>query len=124
MLTTCHFDVMLMDIKMLKMDGLKATRRISANCPAPVVILTAYDVTAELVEEAAEAGASAVLISVTRRRWMSRVWRRVKTVVEKKFGAITHLCYAEYEHARGGQVDGEPAPAQGTAKRSKLNNVQ
>jgi two-component sensor histidine kinase len=48
-------DLVFMDIKMPKMDGLEATRQIQKDCPTPVVVLTAYD-GRELVEQAVEAG--------------------------------------------------------------------
>lgn len=52
-------DWVLMDIEMVKLDGLAATRQIKAYDPAArVVIVTAYD-DAELRERAREAGAFA-----------------------------------------------------------------
>jgi signal transduction histidine kinase len=54
-------DVILMDIKMPDMDGIKATQRIHESCPTPVVVLTAYE-TQELVEQASTAGVGAYLV--------------------------------------------------------------
>ncbi len=53
-------DVILMDIKMPRLDGLKAARRIHESVPTPVVVLTAYD-SLELVEKASESGVAAYL---------------------------------------------------------------
>jgi DNA-binding NarL/FixJ family response regulator len=55
-------DVVLMDIRMPRMDGLDATRRICADAgPAKVVVLTTFDVD-EHVYAALEAGASGFLL--------------------------------------------------------------
>lgn len=56
-------DLTLMDIRMPKLDGLEATRRITSGVPPPprVIILTTYDLD-EYVYEALEAGASGFLL--------------------------------------------------------------
>lgn len=60
LVTELRPDAVLMDIKMPEMDGLEASRRIAETCPAPVVIMTAYE-TADLVETASKAGVAAFL---------------------------------------------------------------
>ncbi|OPZ03735.1 MAG: putative transcriptional regulatory protein pdtaR [candidate division BRC1 bacterium ADurb.BinA364] len=54
-------DVVLMDIAMPGMDGLRAAREIQDRCPTPIVMLTAHDSPA-LVEQASQAGAGAYLV--------------------------------------------------------------
>ena len=54
-------DAAIIDIKMPKMDGLEAARRIRDEMPIPVVIMTAYE-SPEFLEEAKEAGVGAYLI--------------------------------------------------------------
>ena len=54
-------DVILMDIQMPVMDGIKATQKIQDKCPTPVIILTAY-ITKELVNTASDNGISAYLV--------------------------------------------------------------
>ncbi len=53
-------DVVLMDIKMPKIDGLTAAKLIQEKCPTPVVILTAHE-TKGLLDKASETGAGAYL---------------------------------------------------------------
>lgn len=48
-------DVVLMDIEMPDLDGIQAARYIQANCPTPVVVVTAHD-TPHLVEQAVQTG--------------------------------------------------------------------
>jgi DNA-binding NarL/FixJ family response regulator len=55
-------DIVLMDVRMPDLDGLEATRRLTARENAPkVVMLTTFD-TAEVVYEAMQAGASGFLV--------------------------------------------------------------
>ncbi len=55
-----HPDVVLMDIQMPKMDGLKAAQKIQKNCPTPVVILTAHE-SLDLVAKASHMGVGAYI---------------------------------------------------------------
>jgi DNA-binding NarL/FixJ family response regulator len=60
----CHPDIVLMDIRMPRMDGLEATRRILASPAAGVprvLMLTTYDLD-EYVYDALQAGASGFLL--------------------------------------------------------------
>ncbi len=54
-------DLVVLDVKMPKLDGLSAARRIAEQRIAPVVILTAFS-QRDLVERAREAGAMAYLV--------------------------------------------------------------
>jgi AmiR/NasT family two-component response regulator len=54
-------DLVMLDVKMPKLDGISAAERIAGRRIAPVVILTAFS-QRELVERAREAGAMAYLV--------------------------------------------------------------
>ena len=54
-------DVVLMDIRMPRLDGLEATRRLTGSTGVKVLILTTYDLD-EYVFEALRAGASGFLL--------------------------------------------------------------
>ncbi len=53
-------DVILMDIRMPRLDGLEATRRLTRSIAVQVLILTSYDLD-EYVFEALRAGVSGFL---------------------------------------------------------------
>jgi DNA-binding NarL/FixJ family response regulator len=62
MLTRTPVDVVLMDVRMPKMDGIEATRQVTALTPSPrVVVLTTFDLD-EYVVSAIGAGASGFLL--------------------------------------------------------------
>jgi AmiR/NasT family two-component response regulator len=54
-------DVAILDVKMPKLDGIEAARRILAERPIPIVMLTAYD-QEELVSRAVDAGVFGYLV--------------------------------------------------------------
>jgi AmiR/NasT family two-component response regulator len=54
-------DLVIMDVKMPKLDGISAAEQLSKNHVAPVVLLTAFS-QKELVERASEAGAMAYVV--------------------------------------------------------------
>ena len=54
-------DLVVMDVRMPKLDGIEAAKRLSENHIAPVVLLTAFS-QKELVEQASEAGALAYVV--------------------------------------------------------------
>jgi AmiR/NasT family two-component response regulator len=54
-------DLAILDVKMPKLDGIEAARRILSDRPIPIVMLTAYD-QEELVSRAVEAGVFGYLV--------------------------------------------------------------
>jgi response regulator NasT len=54
-------DLIVMDVKMPRLDGIDAARRITASRPVPIVMLTAYS-HEDLVARAADAGAFGYLV--------------------------------------------------------------
>jgi len=56
-----HPDLAILDVKMPRLDGIEAARRILADRPIPIVVLTAYGQD-ELVARAVEAGVFGYLV--------------------------------------------------------------
>lgn len=85
-------DLITMDVMMPDMDGLEATRRIMAQRPVPILIVTAYADAPELniAFEAMKAGAVDVLAKPTgtgeaeRARWQEEFLTRVKALVSAR----------------------------------------
>ena len=86
MTQTLQPDVILMDIRMPKMDGLEAAQQIQEHCPTPVVLLTAYD-TQGMVEQAGAAGVGAFLAKPPDIRQM----QRAITIAIARFDDIMEL---------------------------------
>src|SRR3954452_11831339 len=59
--TSLRPDLVVMDVKMPKLDGISAAERIAADRIAPVLMLTAFS-QRELVDRARDAGAMAYLV--------------------------------------------------------------
>ncbi len=64
-------DVILMDVQMPRLTGLEAAQQIQTLCPAPVVVLTAYQ-NPELITQASAAGVGAYLIKPPTAREIAR----------------------------------------------------
>jgi len=87
-----HPDVILMDIRMPKMDGVQATRAIMSARPTAIVIVSAFS-DRELIDAAVDAGASNYL---------------VKPVSDEQLGpaiALAHRRFQQFQEL-GREVDG------------------
>ena len=105
-------DVVLMDVRMPVMDGIEATRQLTA-CPGPrVLILTTFDLD-QYVYDALCAGASGFLLKdVTAERLFDAV--RVIAAGEALLApAVTRRLISEFARIRP-RPDGAPAAALGT----------
>ncbi len=93
-------DVVLMDIRMPEIDGLEATRRLSASNPAVrVVVLTTFDLD-EYVYEALEAGASGFLLKDVTRDELVHAVRVVAAGEAMLAPSVTRRLIAEFTRQR------------------------
>jgi DNA-binding NarL/FixJ family response regulator len=101
-------DVVLMDIRMPKLDGIAATRRLLASgAHARVLVLTTFGED-EYVYEAMRAGASGFLLKDSGRRQLVHAVRVVAAGDELVDPAITRRLIAQLAR-RPARVDGIPA---------------
>jgi DNA-binding NarL/FixJ family response regulator len=91
-------DVILMDIRMPAMDGLKATRRLmTTQNPPRVLMLTTFDLD-EYVYDALRAGASGFLLKDVRPEQLADAVRAVATGDTLLAPAITRRLVEQYLH--------------------------
>ncbi|HEY1317680.1 MAG TPA: response regulator transcription factor [Gaiella sp.] len=70
-------DVVLMDVRMPRLDGISATTRIKAGLPSTLVVLVSVTHPDELRREASGCGASAILWKADLRpSLLDEIWRR------------------------------------------------
>ncbi len=109
-------DVVLMDIRMPKLDGIEATRRLaSAECPSRVLILTTFGED-NYVYEAMRAGASGFLLKDSERKHLLNAVRVVAAGNELLDPTITQRLIEQLAH-RPPRVDGVPVELQELSDR-------
>ncbi len=64
-------DLITMDWRLLDLDGVTAARQIMAQCPTPIILITAYE-TPDLIAEASAAGISYYLVKPVTRGTVTR----------------------------------------------------
>ncbi|MEV6124128.1 response regulator transcription factor [Streptomyces sp. NPDC052077] len=95
-------DVVLMDIRMPGMDGIEATRRITAAAPGVgVLVLTTFDLD-EYVYEALRAGASGFLLKDASAAQLAEAVRVVAAGDALLAPAVTRRLIAEFARLDGG----------------------
>jgi DNA-binding NarL/FixJ family response regulator len=109
-------DVVLMDIRMPKLDGIAATRRLLAQSPVPrVLVLTTFGED-DYVYEAMRAGASGFLLKDSERRHLLHAVRVVAAGDELLDPSITRRLVEQLTR-RPRRVDGVPVELEDLSER-------
>lgn len=114
-------DLVLMDIRMPKLDGLSATERIMADCPTPILVVTAdpYHGGVDMSFRALSAGALDLMAkpsslpweSVERETFLRKVRLLAQIPVVRHQRAVRRRKRVSYHGPTG--LPGEPAPVVG-----------
>ncbi|GAA2975726.1 MULTISPECIES: response regulator [Streptomyces] len=102
-------DVVLMDVRMPRLDGVSATRQVAAERLADVLVLTTFDLDA-YVFGALRAGAAGFLLKNTEARDLLEAVRTVAGGEGMIAPAVTRRLIAEFAGATAAR-DGAPDPA-------------
>ena len=89
-------DVAIMDVKMPKLDGIEAARRILDERPIPIVMLTAYG-QQELVTRAVEAGVFGYLVKPFREQDAFGRLRKASQVSGRPLKVVAEALIATFE---------------------------
>jgi DNA-binding NarL/FixJ family response regulator len=95
-------DVVLMDIRMPELDGIAATREITASHPTRVLVLTTYDLD-EYVYDALHAGASGFLLKDTPPDQLADGIRAVAEGEALLAPSVTRRLIEEFSRVGGGR---------------------
>jgi DNA-binding NarL/FixJ family response regulator len=113
-------DVVLMDVRMPRMDGIEATRRIRAREPAPrVLILTTFDLD-EYVFEALKAGASGFLLKDAPPDQLIAAIHVVSTGDALLAPSVTRRLIEEFAHRPTPRRDGPPTLQELTTREREI----
>jgi len=94
-------DVVLMDLRMPRLDGIRACQLIQEACPTPVIIITAFESEA-LTEQATLAGASAYIVKPPK---VAEVKRAVKIAMARHREAMVLRQHNKELEAKKGELE-------------------